>query len=82
MKQCSDTSVTVGLTLPIACNSIAADGSDFYITPFVGIAGATGINCVAGNGYTSQVNIRFNGPVPAGNYVLRARAGAEPNIFY
>jgi gliding motility-associated-like protein len=79
LKQCSDSSLAIGLTTPVLCTSVAADGSDFYITPFVSIGSAAGMNCVSGNGYTQQVNIRFTGHAAAGNYVLHARDGTDGN---
>ena len=81
VKLCSDSSVTVELTKPVLCSSIAADGSDFYITPFVAISGATGMNCVNGNGYTSQVTIHFSGLAPIGKYVLHTRQGTDGNTL-
>ncbi len=81
LKQCSDTSVTVELTTPVSCSSIAADGSDFYITPFVAIGSATGTNCINGNGYTKEVTINFSGHAPIGNYVLYAREGTDMNTL-
>ncbi len=81
VKQCSDSSVTVELTTPILCSSIAPDGSDFSITPFVPILNATGVNCVSGNGYTSQVTIRFAGHVPPASYTLEARQGVDGNTL-
>jgi len=76
VKHCSDSSVTVQLNEPIQCNSITADGSEFYITPTIPIAGASGVNCVSG-GYTSQVVIRFSGIATPGNYVLNAQPGTS-----
>ena len=81
VKQCSDSSVTVELTMPVLCSSVAADGSDFSITPFVPVVSATGINCVSGNGYTSQVTIRFAGHVPGADYTLQARQGTDGNTL-
>jgi|GEM_PF-1764577 len=75
VKQCSDSTVTVQLNQPILCSSISADGSEFYITPSIPIAGASGVNCVNGTGYTSQVIIRFSGNATPGNYVLNAQTG-------
>ena len=78
-KQCSDSSVIVELSSRVACNSIAADGSDFYITPSIPISSAIGKNCINGSGYTSQVEIHFAAPAQTGNYVLHAQNGADGN---
>ncbi|HTI10317.1 MAG TPA: gliding motility-associated C-terminal domain-containing protein [Puia sp.] len=77
IRQCSDTSVSIELTTPVLCSSIAADGSDFYCTPAIPISSATGVNCINGDGYTRQVTIGFSGHAPAGNYVLHARVGSN-----
>jgi gliding motility-associated-like protein len=75
VKQCSNSSVTIQLNQPILCSSIAADGSQFSI-PGIAISGATGVNCVNGNGYTSQVTINFAGPYPPGNYTMNGQTGS------
>lgn len=82
IKECSDTSVSVELTLPILCSSVAADGSDFYITPFIAINSATAKNCNNNNnGNTNQVTIRFSSYAKSGNYVLHAREGSDTNTL-
>jgi len=81
VKQCSDSSLTVQMTKPIICSSIAADGTEFTITPFVPIAGAIGINCVNTNGYTSQVSITLGTHIAPGQYVLHAQKGAGGMII-
>jgi gliding motility-associated-like protein len=76
VKHCSDSTVTVQLNGPVQCSSIATDGSQFYITPTIPIAGASGVNCVSG-GYTSQVVIRFSGYAAPGNYVVNGQPGTS-----
>jgi gliding motility-associated-like protein len=75
VKQCSDSSVILQLTKPIACSSIATDGSEFRVTPAVPVAAASGANCVSNNGYTSQVNISLGTHLPPGGYVIHAQTG-------
>jgi gliding motility-associated-like protein len=72
-KVCSDSSVTIQLSKPVACSSIAPDGSDFYITPAVPVIGATGVNCVGNSGYASEVTIYFDGHYPVGNYTVNVQ---------
>ena len=74
VKHCSDSNVTIQLNAPIQCSSIAADGSQFYITPTIPITGASGVNCVNG-GYTSQIVISFSGHAAPGNYVVNGQKG-------
>lgn len=75
VKLCSDSSVTIQMTKPIACSSIAADGSDFSVSG-VTITGATGVNCVGGSGYTSEVVVNFAGYLPPGNYTVTGKTGS------
>jgi len=74
IKQCSDSTVTFQLNQPIECSSIAPDGSEFYITPYVPIASASGVNCVS-DGYTSQVVVHFSAYAAPGSYVLHGQPG-------
>ena len=81
VKHCSDSTVTVQLNAPIKCSSIAADGSEFNITPTIAITGASGVNCVNDSGYTSQVVISFSGHVLPGNYVLNGQKGTSGTVL-
>jgi gliding motility-associated-like protein len=76
VKSCSDSSVAIQLSAPIQCNSIAADGSQFSITPAVPIASASGMNCV-NNGYTSEIIIHFSTHVVPGTYILNGQASTS-----
>ncbi|GAO41164.1 hypothetical protein FPE01S_01_01760 [Flavihumibacter petaseus NBRC 106054] len=78
-KKCTDTELTFSLTLPVKCSSVAADGSDFRITPAVGIAKIEPLNCNALNGYTRQVTITFSNPPAPGNYMLHVQKGSDGN---
>jgi gliding motility-associated-like protein len=77
VKVCSDSTVTIQLTKPVACSSIAADGSDFVITPAVPVTGAAGVNCLSGSGYTSEIVVSFNGHYPVGDYTVNIQQGTN-----
>ncbi len=81
VKHCSDSTVTVQLNVPVQCSSIAADGSQFYITPTIPIAGASGVNCVNG-GYTSEILISFAGDAIPGPYVLNEQPSISGTTLY
>ena len=81
VKACSDSSLTIQLSKQVLCSSIAADGSDFLITPAIPLTGASGSNCVGSIGYTSQVVLDFAGHFPAGNYVVSGRVGSDGNTL-
>jgi gliding motility-associated-like protein len=78
---CSDSSVTVRLSDRILCSSIASNGSDFSISPEIPITGATGVNCVGTDGYTSGITINFAGHFPPGDYNIVARTGSDGNTL-
>ncbi len=74
---CAPDMVTIYFPKRIACNSVAADGSDFRITgPFpVTIISAAG-NCTSG--LSDVVQVKFASPVyNKGNYTLTLRAGTD-----
>ncbi len=74
--------VTIFLDRPVLCSSIAADGSDFQLSPAITtVAAAAGANCSGGYGYTQAVTLSFAGAVPAGMYSLQAAAGTDGNTL-
>jgi len=77
LQQCSDSSVTISLNKPILCSSIAADGSDFTITPPLPIVSAAGVNCVNDSGYTQAVIVHLGVHGAPGDYVLGAQKGTN-----
>jgi len=71
----------INLNTPAACNSIAADGSDFQVVGPSGVtvASATGTGCVPG-GFTSRVEITLAQPIAVdGVYRVRAVTGSDGN---
>lgn len=81
VKTCTDSSVTIQLSKPVQCSSVAPDGSDFVVTPAIPVAGASGVNCVTSSGYTSQVVVAFAGHFPGGNYVVSGKTGSDGNTL-
>lgn len=66
---------------PMACNSIAANGSDFTVTGTtpVTITGASG-NCV--NGVTTSIIVQLSAPIQtAGNYQIQLKTGSDGNTI-
>jgi gliding motility-associated-like protein len=71
----------INLNTPAACNSIAANGSDFIVTgpSAVYIASATGTGCMPG-GFTSSVQLTLSQPIAVdGLYKVRAMVGGDGN---
>ncbi|PZF73852.1 gliding motility-associated C-terminal domain-containing protein [Taibaiella soli] len=82
MPACSKSEkITVKTTKPVKCNSIATDGSDFFLTPSGTIASAVGQNCSTPNGYTTQIDLQFASPLAPGNYVVNAQTGTDGNTL-
>lgn len=73
--------VTVELNTNVFCNSIAADGSDFYLTPGGTIQSVSSVNCVGTSGYTNKIKVTFSSPLPNGDYSLHAQTGSDGNTL-
>lgn len=75
--------ITVQTNVPITCNSIAANGSDFNISgpAAVNVIGAVGVNCNA-NGFTNTIQLNLNGPLSAmGTYTITSQNGSDGNTL-
>ena len=78
---CDPSVLTLKLNTKIKCNSLAADGSDFTIVPAAAtVVSATGGNC--SNSFDmDSVTIVLSNPLPAGNYALVIKKGADFNTL-
>ncbi len=78
---CDAMHITVGLNKKMKCGSLAADGSDFNLSPSpVSIAAAAGNSCSSGFDMDS-VTLTLNEPLPPGNYTLTAQNGTDGNTL-
>jgi hypothetical protein len=76
---CDGTKISVKLNKKMKCNTLAANGSDFSISPAIApIIGATGIGCSAGFDMDSVV-ITLGGILPPGNYTVQIQTGTDGN---
>lgn len=79
---CDGTKIMVKLNKKMRCASLAADGSDFMISPPAAtITSATGIGCTSGFDMDS-VLITFNQPLPFNNYQLIVKNGSDANTLF
>jgi gliding motility-associated-like protein len=78
---CANTSVTVKLNQPIKCTSLAANGSDFSISPAVAITSATSPDCAAGQFSTDSIVLHFSGTIAPGPYTLSIQTGTDGNTL-
>jgi gliding motility-associated-like protein len=73
--------ITVRLSEPVTCSSIAFDGSDFYLTPGnLSIASASGELCSVAN-YSREVDLHFATPLVPGQYWLHSKNGNDGNTL-
>ncbi len=76
---CDGTKITVKLNKKMKCSSLAANGSDFSISPAIApILSATGIGCNTGFDMDSVV-LTLGGIVPNGNYTITIQTGTDGN---
>ena len=73
--------ITVNISKPIQCGSIATDGSDFKLNNGGIISSASGIGCPNPSGLTSQINVYFTPTLPANTYTLSAQVGTDGNTL-
>ena len=76
--QFAGSTLTVKMTEAINCASIAANGSQFYITPapVPTVISATGVNCTpSATSTTTLIDLQLSGILPAGTYWLHSQAG-------
>lgn len=74
--------ITIQMSVPVACNSIAADGSNFVINgpANLNIASATPLNCV--NNLSSTIVLNLTNPVTTvGTYTITAQAGSSGGVI-
>lgn len=79
---CYSNFVTITLSENVACNSIAANGSDFQFTGGPGsptITSAVGVGCPS-SGFTNQVNVYYNAP-GSGTFTITSRVGNDGNTI-
>jgi gliding motility-associated-like protein len=76
---CDGTKISIKLNKKMKCSSLAADGSDFTISPAIApIVSAVGIGCNSGFDMDSVV-ITLGGIVPPGNYTIGIQTGTDGN---
>lgn len=80
-SDCGGQQVTVRFNKEMKCNSLSLNGSEFSISPAGGaIASAGGYGCLASFDMDSAY-IRFNNPLPPGNYTLTINNGTDGNTL-
>ena len=80
---CSNPSfIMLQLAENIQCNSLAANGSDFSLSPASAtIASAFSQSCSNGSNFTNLIRVNFSNPLPPGNYTLSVVNGSDANTL-
>lgn len=80
--ECRTQKIRLALTLPVQCSSVAADGSDFYITGSTAVTiTSASSNCLTNN-LTDTIDLYFSAPVlTAGNYKVNVQTGSDGNTL-
>ena len=79
---CNTDSLVIILPDLIKCNSVAANGSDFFVTGSypVTITGATPVNCT--NGLAKKIIVHFSATIlQPGNFQIILRTGSDGNTL-
>lgn len=78
---CNGTIIRVKLNKKMKCSSLAANGSDFFLTaPGYNIKSAVGINC--SNGFdTDSIELHLDRELDPGTYTIKTKAGSDGNTL-
>ena len=77
---CSGDVVRIKLNKKMKCSSIAADGSDFFVSGGVTVSGSAGIGC--SNAFdTDSLEIKLTQPLAPGTYQLGVKQGSDVNTL-
>lgn len=74
--------ITLLLTENIRCSSLAANGSDFSLSPAnATISSAVSTSCTNGGSFTNLIRVNFSNALPPGNYTLSVVNGNDANTL-
>lgn len=80
-SSCDATKIIVKFNKKLKCKSLAADGSDFSISPAIAtITGASGAGCSTGFDMDS-VMLTVGTPLPPGDYMITIKDGKDDNTL-
>jgi len=78
---CGGDKIYIKLTKRVQCKTIAANGSDFAISPAnVTITGASGYSCLTSFD-TDSIVVQLNNPLPPANYSIIQQIGSDANTL-
>jgi gliding motility-associated-like protein len=78
---CDGTQATIKFNKRMKCNSLSADGSEFFITPSISnVIVAKGFGCSTGFDMDSLI-LTLDAPLPPGNYKITIKNGIDGNTI-
>ncbi len=80
---CANNKITLKLNRTIKCNSIAANGSDFNLSPATGVSilSASSPACAVGEFSTDSIVLNLSAPLPANTYTVTTQTGTDGNTL-
>ena len=75
--ECHPDKLVLNFDKPVSCFSLSANGSEFSISPGIWPIASMTANCAAG--YTSQVTLTLQNPLPANNFSVDIANGGDGN---
>ncbi len=78
-SSCINNELVLRFSNKIRCNSIAADGSDFRITPAAAFSVVT--NSCSNTSETDSIILRFSNSLPSGTYTINLQTGSDGNTL-
>jgi len=78
-SSCSATELYVQLNKHMQCSTLAADGSDFILSP--GSAKIISATTICAGFDMDSVLLQLNGPLPVGDYTLSVKKGTDGNTL-
>lgn len=81
---CAPQFVQLVFKKPMKCNSVAADGSDFFVTgPYPVTVSAANGDCISGADVSKTITIKFSQPLyNAGLFTLHLTTGSDGNTIF
>ncbi len=78
---CGGDIIRVKLNKKMKCNTVASNGSDFFVTPGnIAVISANAINCSSGFD-TDSIELQLNSFLPPGTYDLNIKKGSDANTI-
>jgi gliding motility-associated-like protein len=80
---CANNKISIKLNRTVKCSSIAANGSDFSLSPATGVSilSASSPACAAGEFSTDSIVLNLSAPLPVNTYTVTTQNGTDGNTL-